>query len=582
MVTWTVRLLAQQRLHQTQTKSARAKLRLLLTRLVIAALFALFTAPTQAEVISLLSSESIEELESVRLAIRHVGTRQSEALDLSILDREFHVMGTNTSSQYQYINGKAESWVDYQITLQPKRAGTLTIPPIKVGNERTQAMQLEVRKLTDSARAKIAGLIFYEQEFSTDEVYVQSQLLMTRRLFYMDGVQLYGGQPGAPEVDDARVITLGENRNTSGVRNGKSYGVIEQRYAIFPQSSGALTIPPIQLSASVRLIDRGRASRKAVRVSTDGAQIKVLPIPNEFPKDKPWLPALDLTLKQQFGSATNQAIGIGENLSRTVELNVYGNTGAIAPPLLGDLDANKFKQYPNPAVINEDTNGSMLVGIRVESTDIVALTPGTHMLPAIDIYWWDTQSKTVKQTSVAATVLTIDGQPLARIDTTAAVIEEQPVKLQPQPPVMQRPLNYRDSLGKSLLGLLFIVALWRLVLWLNQDKVTASRNKQLSTAMGAYAAAIKGEDLMQVRSALQTYLLIYFGTSMGESWHQFIQSSDSARDYASTLDSAKYAETAVLPNWNQELAQLSEQAMSALTAGQTNDSVHLPELYPQH
>ena len=550
--------------------------------LAISTLAALLTLPAQAEVITLLSSESIEELESVRLAIRHVGTRQSEALDLALLDRDFHVMGTNTSSQYQYVNGRAESWVDYQITLQPKRAGKLTVPPIKIGNERTKAMQLEVRKLTERARAKIAGLIFYEQEFSSNGVYVQSQLLMTRKLFYMDGVQLYGGQPGAPEIDDALVITLGENRNTIGQRNGKSYGVIEQRYAIFPQSSGSLTIPPIQLSASVRLIDRGRASRKAVRVSTDSAQINVLPIPNEFPSDQPWLPALDLTLEQQFGSATNQTIGVGENLSRTIELNVYGNTGAIAPPLLGELDARKFKQYPNPAVITEDTNGSTVVGIRSESTDIVALTPGTHLLPGIDIYWWDTESKAVKQTSVGATVVTIDGKPLPEIEATTPVLENQPVEVQREPLVMQRPLDYRDNIGKIILGLLFVVLLWRLVLWMNQDTGEASRNSQLSIGMKAYRAAVKNADLMQIRSALQTYLGIHFNSSPGASWHQFMQSSDSARDFACVLDAAKYSDAIAFRDWTDALEQLSEQAMHQLNADRTADTAQLPDLYPEH
>ena len=550
--------------------------------LAISTLAALLTLPAQAEVISLLSSDSIEELESVRLAIRHVGTRQSEALDLAVLDRDFHVMGTNTSSQYQYVNGRAESWVDYQITLQPKRAGKLTVPPIKIGNERTKAMQLEVRKLTERARAKIAGLIFYEQEFSSNGVYVQSQLLMTRKLFYMDGVQLYGGQPGAPEIDDALVITLGENRNTIGQRNGKSYGVIEQRYAIFPQSSGSLTIPPIQLSASVRLIDRGRASRKAVRVSTDSAQINVLPIPNEFPSDQPWLPALDLTLEQQFGSATNQTIGVGENLSRTIELNVYGNTGAIAPPLLGELDARKFKQYPNPAVITEDTNGSTVVGIRSESTDIVALTPGTHLLPGIDIYWWDTESKAVKQTSVGATVVPIDGKPLPEIEATTPVLENQPVEVQREPLVMQRPLDYRDNIGKIILGLLFVVGLWRLVLWMNQDTGAASRNSQLSIGMKAYRAAVKNADLMQIRSALQTYLGIHFNSSPGASWHQFMQSSDSARDFACVLDAAKYSDAIAFRDWTDALEQLSEQAMHQLNADRTADTAQLPDLYPEH
>ena len=143
----------------------------------------------------------------------------------------------------------------------------------------------------------------------------------------------------------------------------------------------------------------------------------------------------------------------------------------------------------------------MVVGSRTEAADIVARTPGTHMLPGIDIYWWDTENKAVMQTSIAATVLTIDGQPLPEIEATKPVIENQPVAVR-EPLVMQRPLDYRDNIGKFLLGLLFVVALWRLVLWLNQDKTAASRNSQLNTTMSAYRAAVKSEDLMRIRSCL--------------------------------------------------------------------------------
>ena len=186
------------------------------------------------------------------------------------------------------------------------------------------------------------------------------------------------------------------------------------------------------------------------------------------------------------------------------------------------------------------------------------------MLPDVVIYWWDTENKTVKQTSVAATVLTIDGKPLPEVDTTAPVIESQAVEVQRKPLVMQRPLDYRDNIGKFLLGLLFIVGLWRLVLWLNQDKGAASRHSQLSTAMNAYKAAVKSEDLMRIRSTLQQYLLIHFNTSQGQSWHQFMQSSDAARGYANALDSVKYSDAIALRDWDQALAQLSEEAMHRL------------------
>ncbi len=35
-------------------------------------------------------------------------------------------------------------------------------------------------------------------------------------------------------------------------------------------------------------------------------------------------------------------------------------------------------------------------------------------------------------------------------------------------------------------------------------------------------------------------------------------------------------------DWDEALAQLSHQALAALTANQATDSAHLPDLYPQH
>ena len=191
-----------------------------------------------AELSTRLSSDSIEELESVRLVIRDHGAQQTETLDLTELQNNFHIMGNNTSKQYQYINGRTQSWVDYQITLQPKRTGDLAIPPINIGTKSTSPLTVRVVPLAPATRQKIDELVFYEQTFSTLDAYVQSQILMQRQLFYSNGVQLYGGQPTAPKIDDAVVITLGENRASTVQRDGKLYGVVTQNYAIFPESSG--------------------------------------------------------------------------------------------------------------------------------------------------------------------------------------------------------------------------------------------------------------------------------------------------------------------------------------------------------
>ena len=97
----------------------------------------LLVSHVHGDISARLSCESIEELESVRLVIRAHNTRRAESLDLTDLEENFHIMGNNTSSQYKYVNGRTQSWVDYQITLQPRKTGALSIPPIRVGSPST-------------------------------------------------------------------------------------------------------------------------------------------------------------------------------------------------------------------------------------------------------------------------------------------------------------------------------------------------------------------------------------------------------------------------------------------------------------
>ena len=156
----------------------------------------IWSTASSAELSTRLSRSSIDELESVQLTIRANGTRSVEELDLSELEKNFQVLNTNTSSQYQYINGNEQSWVDYQITLKPRIAGTLTIPSLTIGNEISLPLTLKVRPISQSLRDEINQLVFFEVETSKESVYVQEQLLFTRRLVYSNGVQLYNEIPG--------------------------------------------------------------------------------------------------------------------------------------------------------------------------------------------------------------------------------------------------------------------------------------------------------------------------------------------------------------------------------------------------
>ena len=124
-----------------------------------------------------LSNDSIEELESVRLVIRAHDTRRAETLDLTDLEK-FHIMGNNTSSQYQYINGRLRAgWITNHTATE--KTGKLPIPPIRIGSFSTQPLTLDVQPLAPSTRQQINELVFYEQTFPAPGLRTRSNLHAT-------------------------------------------------------------------------------------------------------------------------------------------------------------------------------------------------------------------------------------------------------------------------------------------------------------------------------------------------------------------------------------------------------------------
>ncbi|MEM7078189.1 MAG: BatD family protein [Pseudomonadota bacterium] len=375
-------------------------------------------APAFAALSAQLSDTAIDELETVRLVVRKTGTRETQSIDLTALETDFHVMGSNTSSQYKFFNGREQSWVDYQITLQPKRAGQLVIPPVSVGDERTPELTLTVRPLSAQTRQKIEQLVFFETEFSAPQVYVQAELIMTRRLMYSNGVQLYTDLPGAPELADAVVLTLGETSSATVKRGERTYGVVEQRYAIFPEVSGELVLPAISVTASVRLIEGGRVSRKGVRVGTETTRIRVMPVPAGYPAEQPWLPAKAIRGIQVL-NPDRLSHDVGDTLTHELLIHIEGNIGSIAAPAPLSLAAQEFRTYPQAPVIEDDSNGGSVKGSRLQTTSLVPLIPGTLTVPDTRITWFNTNTEQIEEAIIRGQQISVTGTALQLSEPTA-------------------------------------------------------------------------------------------------------------------------------------------------------------------
>ena len=548
-----------------------------------------------AELSTRLSSDRIEELESVRLVIRDHGAQQTETLDLTELQNNFHIMGNNTSKQYQYINGRTQSWVDYQITLQPKRTGDLAIPAINVGTKSTSPLTVRVVPLAPATRQKIDELVFYEQTFSTLDAYVQGQILMQRQLFYSNGVQLYGGQPTAPKIDDAVVITLGENRASTVQRDGKLYGVVTQNYAIFAESSGTLTVPSVEMTASVRVLNNNRVSRKGVRVSTESQAINVRPVPNNYPRNEPWLPATDVTVTQSFEpDVTQGSIKVGDTFTQTIQVTVTSNTGSIVPPLNLAVPREQFRQYPDPPELKDDTLGNEVIGRRIERRNFIAQRPGALSLPSSEIVWWDTQSNRLRYTTLPATPISVTGTAITSQSNEAsqAITPEQTSaapQSSPSTSITENQNFATDSstsrltpglLGKLGLGMIVFVAVW--LSWRYAQRPKQIRQRALERCRKDLLKQIQNQNFDNIQPLVSDYLKLRYGLTLNKAREAWINDQPEAATFLHLLDQASYDQKTKKPSGDRIL-QLAANLLNTKPAKAQKEKRRalLPALYPQ-
>jgi len=556
------------------------------------------TGQADGDVRARIEPRIIDELETARLILRTAETGVRK-LDLTALENDFEVLGTQTASQYQSVNGVVEAWVEYQVTLRPTRSGTLTIPPIQVGQGRSQPLTLEVRGIDPALRERIDRMVFFELEVSRNPVYVRGETVVTRRLYYSAQTQIYSDLPGPPELRDALVLPIGDTTSTTLDREGERYGVIEQRFAVFPERPGALTIPSISLTSSVRLPIDGRIRRTGARVSSEPVTIEVKPVPADYPDGTPWLPATAVSLRETW-APDRSAYRVGEPLQRLVEVAVTGNLAASIAPPDDILPGAQFRQYPEPAVLDDDRSGASVVGRRATRYAVVPTAPGTTRLAGLAVTWWDVEADRLRVSRTDARDVSIEGaapEPPAAPDTatTPAAGPGEPVPAaQAAPPAGQTESGLPSALLAWTIVLALAVTLWAagrrlrdtlrgrtrtgLARALATVGLTAAargpaRRLRLGRLRRAAVAAARSGDPGRLNAALLAYLGCWYGVPTRLAAERFRGAGHG--ELLDRLDAARFGRA---PGTTPNAAELSL-ALHALREPPRQRSEPLPELF---
>jgi hypothetical protein len=369
--------------------------------------------------------------------------------DVSELSNDFHILNRQQSSRTNIINGKISSSRQWDYTLAPKREGDLTIPAITMGNKQTKAISIRVTPSNSARRQNTDNRqVWLEADITPRRGYVQQMLEYSVKLY--SSVNFLDATLDPLEVDNALVESLGESRYHQRV-DGRNFRVIERRYAVFPQRSGTLEIPALTLQARVEsyrpsLLDPGRL---LVRRSPP-MEIDIQSPPADF-DGALWLPAGNVEIFEEWSSDPEQ-LQVGESITRRVDIRAEGLMAAQLPAL-PRYDLAGAKLYPDQPVLQNNKDEQILVGLRSESTAIIANEAGRYTLPEIKLAWWNTRTNRAELAILPARELVVSPAPGASGDEA---IETAASQLAPSATPLSGPAT---SAGTALTPYRIIIAL---------------------------------------------------------------------------------------------------------------------------
>lgn len=380
-----------------------------------------------AAVTASLDQDQVSDGQSVVLTLQKDSTGGGDP-DLSPLKKDFDVLGTSSSSNVQIDNGHITTQRVLQLTLSPKHTGTLQIPALTWDGETSQPLNLVVSNGSNNANptgsaggaaATTHAHIFITSTLDQQQPYVQAGVVLTVQLH--TDQQLYHASMDFSGDNDVLVRQLGKDQQTTEMRDGHQYTVIERQYLLQPQRSGTLSIDGPTLNAQIadtRSQDPfggmfGNSpfggmlgTTKPIRLHGDAITLDVRPRPAAA-SGRDWLPATQVTLEESW-KPDNASVHAGDPLTLHLHLSAQGVTGAQLPDLSSELSLpDGLKAYPDQAKLDTRLQSGSVVGSRDQDIALIANQAGQYQIPALRLSWWDTTHDQQRVAELPARTLTI-------------------------------------------------------------------------------------------------------------------------------------------------------------------------------
>lgn len=343
--------------------------------------------------------------EAIRLTVTADGSADRDAFDSSPLLKDFVVGRTSVSSQTSIVNFDTKRTTVWTTTLFPRKEGTFTIPALSIEGKTTKPIRVKVIPVQKQGQGSVARDYYVTTDIDLEDAYLNQQLLYTVRLYLSGNIER--GSLQSPEMPNAEIKQLGEDKQYSDIVNGKRYQIIERQFAVIPQASGEFTLRGPIFTGEVLAPNTNQRfgffnrTQQINRVGPD-ITITIKPIPQDI--DYPWLPSEMVRVDEEWPQG-DQFIA-GEPVTRIVTLTALGVVEEQLPDI-PEFYPPSFKLYPDQSTTTTVERDQNLISQRQTSLAIIPTEPGSYVLPEVTIPWFNTLTEKTEYATIAARTITV-------------------------------------------------------------------------------------------------------------------------------------------------------------------------------
>jgi len=344
-------------------------------------------------------------------------------------------LGSGTSQNIQFVNGRMSSSIVYAFHFQAVKTGRFTIGPVVVNHGgktfKTEPLDLEVQQspatpgsTRSPAESETSDEIRSDDLFlrvipGKTRVYRNEPVFLTYKLYTRVNVSTFSFDrlPGTAGfwVED---YPLDRQPQTSvEVIDGRQYTTaVVKRMVLFPMTTGRKIIEPMSVTCEVQVRNRrsgrslfdsffddsffGRSVRKAVQ--SDSVLIEVLPLPEEG-KPEGFQGAVGRYRMQ--GRLDKSQTKTHEAVTYVLEITGEGNVKTLSEPVV--TFPPDFEVYPPKISETVERKAGAVTGTKRFEWVLVPRIAGQGRIPSVTMSYFDPESKRYHTVTVPERILQV-------------------------------------------------------------------------------------------------------------------------------------------------------------------------------